>query len=104
MAPSGGNGNKQLVLAIHHGGVRHGVWRRRVPLLRLEDAGVGIVEEVAPHQEGLRGDESTAFPESTSPDQGLTATKSHHGWRGFTRDTLCRQPGGHCLPPVLDLR
>ena len=56
----------------HHGGVRHRVGRRHVPLLRLQDAALLVVEEVPPRQEGLLRKELAVLAETPTPDQSLT--------------------------------
>ena len=56
----------------HHRGVRHRVGLRHVPLLRLQDAGLLVVEEVPPHEEGLLRQVFAVFSEAPAPYQSLT--------------------------------
>ena len=59
----------------HHGGVRHRVGLRHVPLLRLQDARLLVVEEVPTREEGLFRQVLAVFTETPTPNQSLTVLK-----------------------------
>ena len=59
----------------HHGGVRHRVGLRNVPLLRLQYARLLVVEEVPPREECLLRQVLAVFSETPTPNQSLTVLK-----------------------------
>ena len=94
----------------HHRGVRHRVGLRDVPLLRLEDARLLVVEEVPAHEEGLLGQVLAVLAEAPTPYQSLTeGTRRGVNVDGSKGRPSCMSLISRTLPkaknvPVPDLR